>query len=216
MGSATSERRPRKPTIPRHRHADFAGRRRRLPPSPALAGRSTPLLPDELGAVIALEAETGADAMGGDLSSTGNEPVRATTDRDLNPAVVHDGLVIVAPSDACAIYAFDAESGRLVWKTEPVAEEVRLAHLLGVAKGRLVATGDRVLLFDVKDGRLTAIWPDIGKVGGIRSRAAGRRQDLLAHERPHRGPRSGLRPPRRAADQADGNLPQHRRQPRGR
>ena len=89
------------------------------------------------------------------------------SDRDLNPAVVHDGLVIVAPSDAAAIYAFDAESGRLVWKTDPVAEEVRLAHLLGVAKGRLVATGDRVLLFDVKTGKLTATWPDSGKSEGF-------------------------------------------------
>ena len=79
---------------------------------------------------------------------------RAGSDRDLNPAVVHDGLVIVAPSDASAIFAFDADSGRLVWKTDPIPDEVKLAHLLGVAKGRLVATGDRVLLFDVKTGKL--------------------------------------------------------------
>ena len=33
-------------------------------------------------------------------------------DRDLNPAIIHDGLVIVAPDDAASIYAFDAGSGR--------------------------------------------------------------------------------------------------------
>ncbi|MGC8642125.1 MAG: PQQ-binding-like beta-propeller repeat protein [Isosphaeraceae bacterium] len=115
-----------------------------------------------LGAVISLEAGTGAVRWVAtyprqELGRMGG------SDRDLNPAVVHDGLVIVAPSDATAIFAFDAESGRLVWKTEPVAEEVHLAHLLGVAKGRLVATGDRVLLFDVKTGTLTATWPDSGK-----------------------------------------------------
>jgi outer membrane protein assembly factor BamB len=119
-----------------------------------------------LGAVIALEAATGA------VRWVANYPRLDTgrtggSDRDLNPAVIHDGLVIVAPTDAAAIYAFDAETGRLVWKTEPVADEVRLAHLLGVAKGRLVATGDRVLLFDVKTGRLVATWPDSGKSEGF-------------------------------------------------
>ena len=51
----------------------------------------------------------------------------------MNPANVHDGLVIVAPDDANSIYAFNAASGRLVWKTKPLPDEVKLAHLLGVA-----------------------------------------------------------------------------------
>ena len=84
-------------------------------------------------------------------------------ERDLNPAVVHDGRVFVAPSDADAIFAFDAGSGRLLWKTDPIADDVKLSHLLGVAKGRLVATGNRVLLFDVKTGKLLHAWPDSGK-----------------------------------------------------
>lgn len=114
-----------------------------------------------LGAVVALDAETGLlrwvatyprlDRIGG-----------GAQDRDLNPAIVHDGRVIVAPDDANAIFAFDAASGRLVWKTDPLPDEVKLAHLLGVAKGRLIATGDRVLLFDVKNGKLLHSWPDTG------------------------------------------------------
>ena len=74
--------------------------------------------------------------------------------------MVHDGLVIVAPSDADAIFAFDAGSGRLLWKTEPIADDVKLSHVLGVAKGRLIVTGDRVLLFDVRNGKLAGVWPD--------------------------------------------------------
>ena len=81
-------------------------------------------------------------------------------ERDLNPAIVHDGLVIVAPDDAPEIYAFDAATGRLAWKTDPIPEEVKLTHLLGVAKGYLIATGDRVLWFDVKTGKLAHAWPD--------------------------------------------------------
>ncbi|MBN9261592.1 MAG: hypothetical protein J0J14_12080, partial [Hyphomicrobium sp.] len=42
------------------------------------------------------------------------------------------------------------------------SEDGKIAHLLGVAAGRLVATGDRVLLFDVRDGRLVHAWPDAG------------------------------------------------------
>ncbi len=89
-------------------------------------------------------------------------PIKArnSSERDLNPAVVHDGRVIVAPSDADAIFAFDAQSGRLLWKSEPISDDVKLTHLLGVAKGRLVATGNRVLLFDVTTGKLLHAWPD--------------------------------------------------------
>ena len=36
----------------------------------------------------------------------------------------------------------------------------KVSHLLGVAKGRLIATGDRVYSLDVKDGTLKAAWPD--------------------------------------------------------
>lgn len=114
-----------------------------------------------LGAVVAIDSESGSirwvatyprqDRAGG-----------TSHDRDLNPAVVHDGLVIVAPDDAPAIYAFEAATGRLAWKTDPLPDEIRLAHLLGVAKGRLVATGDRVLLFDVRNGKLLHSWPDSG------------------------------------------------------
>ena len=97
-------------------------------------------------------------------------PVRTPGGRGKRPRLEPGGLPRRpgdrGPSDAAAIYAFDAESGRLVWKTDPIAEEVKLAHLLGVAKGRLVATGDRVLLFDVKTGKLAASWPESGKSEG--------------------------------------------------
>ena len=80
--------------------------------------------------------------------------------RDLNPAVVHDGLVIIAPEDTSRIYAFDAGTGRQVWQTDAIPDEVKLTHLLGVAKGNVIATGDRVLWFDVKSGKLAHSWPD--------------------------------------------------------
>jgi outer membrane protein assembly factor BamB/tetratricopeptide (TPR) repeat protein len=116
-----------------------------------------------LGAVVSLDAETGAVRWVANYPRQDSARAGQGSDRDLNPAVVHEGLVIVAPSDASSIFAFDSDSGRLVWRTEPIADEVKLSHLLGVAKGRLVATGDRVLLFDVKTGKLVSTWPDSGK-----------------------------------------------------
>ena len=85
------------------------------------------------------------------------------SERDLNPAIVEDSRVFVAPSDADSVLAFDAGSGRLLWKSDPIADDVKLSHLLGVAKDRLVATGNRVLLFDVKTGKLLHAWPDSGR-----------------------------------------------------
>ena len=114
-----------------------------------------------LGAVVALDAETGSVRWVATYPRL--ERNGASGSRDLNPAVVHDGLVIVAPDDAASIYAFEAFSGRLAWKTDPIPDEVKLAHVLGVAGGRLIATGDRVLFFDVKTGRLTHTWPDSGQ-----------------------------------------------------
>ena len=116
-----------------------------------------------LGALVSLEAETGAVRWVATYPRQDSGRGGSVGDRDLNPAIIHQGLVIVAPSDASAIFAFDAASGRLVWKTDPIADEVKLSHLLGVAKGRLVATGDRVLIFDVRDGKLLATWPDSGR-----------------------------------------------------
>jgi outer membrane protein assembly factor BamB/tetratricopeptide (TPR) repeat protein len=116
-----------------------------------------------LGAVLAVEAETGATLWVATYPRQEPSRLGNSSERDLNPAVVHDGRVIVAPSDADAIFAFDAASGRLLWKSDPIADDVKLSHVLGVAKDRLVATGNRVLLFDVKTGKLVHAWPDSGK-----------------------------------------------------
>jgi outer membrane protein assembly factor BamB/tetratricopeptide (TPR) repeat protein len=116
-----------------------------------------------LGALVALEAETGSILWVASYPRQEANRLGNDGERDLNPAVVHDGRVFIAPSDADAIFAFDAATGRLLWTYDQIADDVKLSHLLGVAKGRLVATGNRVLLFDVKDGKLLHAWPDSGK-----------------------------------------------------
>jgi outer membrane protein assembly factor BamB/tetratricopeptide (TPR) repeat protein len=116
-----------------------------------------------LGAVAALDTEDGGIRWLATYPWQGRGQYSQAQERDLNPAIVYDGLVIVAPDDAPCLYAYDAATGRMVWKTEPISSDVRLAHVLGVAKGRVVATGDRVLLFDVKTGVKKGLWPDGGQ-----------------------------------------------------
>jgi outer membrane protein assembly factor BamB len=116
-----------------------------------------------LGALAALDAATGSTLWVAtyprqDLRQLGN-----AFERDLNPAVIHDGRVFIAPGDSDAVFAFDSASGRLLWKSDRIADDIKLSHLLGVAKGHLVATGNRVVLFDVKTGKLHSAWPDSGK-----------------------------------------------------
>ena len=119
-----------------------------------------------LGAVVALEADTGATLWVATYPRQDTREGEAATERDLNPAVVHDGRVFVAPSDAASVFAFDAATGRHLWKSDIKASDVKLAHVLGVAKGRLVVTGNCVLLLDVKSGQLVHTWPDGGKLEG--------------------------------------------------
>jgi cellulose synthase operon protein C len=116
-----------------------------------------------LGALAAIEAATGS--MLWVASYPRQEPGQfgIGSERDLNPAIIHEGRVFIAPSDADAIFAFDAQSGRLLWKSARIADDIKLSHMLGVAKGRLVASGNRVVLFDVKTGKAERPWPDSGK-----------------------------------------------------
>ncbi len=110
-----------------------------------------------MGAVAALDADTGAIRW---LATYPHMELRGAGQglgRELNPAVVHDGLVIVAPDDAPSIYAFDAATGRLAWRTEPLPKVI---HLLGVAQGHLIATGDRAWLIDVSNGKVIRYWPE--------------------------------------------------------
>jgi outer membrane protein assembly factor BamB len=56
--------------------------------------------------------------------------------RDLSPPVSADGRVFVAPNDGDQLFAFDSETGSLLWSDGPI----RVDHLLGAANGKVVAT----------------------------------------------------------------------------
>ena len=111
------------------------------------------------GVVTAIDSETG-NIRWFARYPTSEHPRGTSTaprDRGLNPAVVHEGRVFVAPEETTSIFAFDAATGRLLWQTGDETRDV--IHLLGVAKGHLIATGDHVYRLDVQTGKLTR-WPD--------------------------------------------------------
>ncbi len=114
-----------------------------------------------LGAVAALEARDGGvkwislyrRAEGGDLTQPATHFYR-----DLNPCVIYQGKVLVAPADSESIFALEATTGRLLWSTPPNVDDA--VHLLGVGGGKLWASGDRLWSIDVESGKFVGVWPD--------------------------------------------------------
>ena len=80
----------------------FGAPSRRLRPPPALARRPVPLLPDESRGRGGTRSRDRGGAVGRQLPAQDSARGGQGSDRDLNPAVVHEGLVIVAPDDAAA------------------------------------------------------------------------------------------------------------------
>lgn len=114
------------------------------------------------GAVASLEPESGqlrwltAYSKRDDAVNPG---ISMTSRRDLNPAIFADGMVYVAPADSPHLFALEASSGALKWKSAPLPDVV---HLVGVSGGNLFATGDRAWTLEAATGKIVRSWPDTG------------------------------------------------------
>jgi outer membrane protein assembly factor BamB/tetratricopeptide (TPR) repeat protein len=111
-----------------------------------------------MGATACLDARTG------DLRWLATYPVRERATgsdirRGLNPAVVHQGVVIIAPEDSPSLFALDSATGQTLWKSQPIPQ---IVHLLGVGHGKVFATGDRVYTLDFHTGKVLRVWPEGG------------------------------------------------------
>ncbi len=95
--------------------------------------------------------------------------------RDLNPCVCYKDLVIVAPTDCNRVFALDLASGQLVWE-QPLVDVV---HLLGVAGGNLVASGNHLYWIDVESGAIAGQYPANGSTSGPKGYGRG----ILAGDR---------------------------------
>lgn len=90
-------------------------------------------------------------------------------DRDPSPCVFHDGLLIVAPSDAPDLFALDADTGKTVWINNQLADMIQV---LGVVEQRLIVSGNRLASLDVHSGRIQWLWPE-SEHAGIRGMGRG-------------------------------------------
>jgi outer membrane protein assembly factor BamB len=121
-----------------------------------------------LGLVASLDADTGAirwitryDRFNGKLDALGtNRPLHL--DRDPSPALYHNGMLVVAPSDTPAILALDADTGKIVWQRDRTPE---MLHLLGVADSRLIVSGHSLASLDFATGQVNWIWPESTSAG---------------------------------------------------
>src|SRR5262249_6325644 len=86
------------------------------------------------GTVIALDAVTGRPAW--EYRYPRNERPALPRYRDLCPPLADGGRIYAAPADTDRLLCLDAFTGRLIWEREGV----EVVHLLGVARGRLIAT----------------------------------------------------------------------------
>jgi outer membrane protein assembly factor BamB len=86
------------------------------------------------GTVIALNAATGQPAW--EYRYPRNERPTLPRYRDLCPPLADGGRIYAAPADTDRLLCLDAATGRLIWEREGV----EVIHLLGVARGRLIAT----------------------------------------------------------------------------
>jgi outer membrane protein assembly factor BamB len=77
--------------------------------------------------------------------------------RDMTPCLYSEDRIFVAPADDERIYSLSAETGELLWESRYVSDVV---HLLGVAHGKLLASGDRLYWIDCETGKLRHFWPD--------------------------------------------------------
>lgn len=89
--------------------------------------------------------------------------------RDVNPCVFAAGLVYTAPRGAPRLFAHDAGTGQLAWITE-AGRAVDAVHLLGVAGGNLIASGDSLYWFDAVSGQPRAQFPPPGSRSAVTSK----------------------------------------------
>lgn len=121
-----------------------------------------------LGLVAALDADSGDicwisryDRLTGKTLTLGSAaPLHF--DRDPSPCVYHDGLLFVAPSDAPAIFALDADTGKMVWQQNQLPDALQL---LGVVGKHLIASGERIASLDISSGHVDWVWPESDRAG---------------------------------------------------
>lgn len=138
------------------------------------AGGGRLFLSTDAGAIVALDAIDGRLEWAVSYESRPDDSPPALSDlsrKGLVPAMYHEGLLFVAPSDATSAYCIEADSGRIRWRHSYLnsvqndgginrLRQKQWRHLLGVvrggATGRLIISGNSLSAIDVDTGNV--VW----------------------------------------------------------
>lgn len=77
-----------------------------------------------------------------------------------SPLVIHRNYVIAAPADYNGIFAVDAFSGRLLWKSQHLSDSFDFTEIIGVTDRHVIGSGRRLWWIDVETGRRSEIGQD--------------------------------------------------------
>ena len=106
------------------------------------------------GAIAAIDAGSGSPLWVASYPHSDVESVTAFQKRQQyvpNPCLVDSSLVFAAPSDAEEVFAFDAETGILKWRSP---HRGRPPQLLGLADGKLICAGNTLTAINALSGRV--------------------------------------------------------------
>lgn len=120
-----------------------------------------------LGAVAALHLPTQKIKWLAEYTSNLPSGAKVSTP-EVNPCIYYQGKVFFAPIGTNMVFCFDSQTGETIWQNRIPAE-----HLLGVAKGFLIVTGNRVYALNINDGQLAWQFPENQPKGVGRGMLAG-------------------------------------------
>jgi outer membrane protein assembly factor BamB len=80
--------------------------------------------------------------------------------RELNPCLLRNGTLFVAPADSPCVFAFDAATGIMLWQSGAELDDA--TGLLGATDRWLIAGGRRLFWISLRDedrGQVKHVWP---------------------------------------------------------
>ena len=111
----------------------------------------------EMGAIAALDARNGLLqwVVTYERKEQNSRQYSNHMKQGLTPCLFHQGVVVAAPNDYEGLMAIDAQTGIMLWKRN-LPGGVR--HLLGVGRGKLIVSGNRLWGLDLMKGGRVDWW----------------------------------------------------------
>lgn len=139
------------------------------------AGQGMLFVPTDAGVVVAMHAADGSLAWARSYqrgTTTQPSDLSQATRPEQGSSLLAGGALVCAPSDAAAMFALEPVTGRVLWTNR---QAFATQQLVGVAVGRLIASGDRLQFISPATGWTQFEWPDSSAAG-----VAGRGRAALA------------------------------------